>query len=240
MTKHYKAIFFDAARTLIEPFPSAGHIYSEVAESYSVYAVPEKIGIAFKEEFSIRKQSFYKNNFKTSEEIEKNWWHDLVYAVFKRFDQDFVDRSHFEGFFNELFNTFAEPKRWKLYDDVKPTLTELKKKGKILGIVSNFDSRLLALYHGKGLNKYFDFVTISAKIGVYKPGRGIFRNAIKKSGVHTNSILHIGDSLKDDGEGARNAGIDFRLLVRPSDDGAITVSHDGVQTISSLNDILEI
>lgn len=237
--KSYKAYFFDAARTLLSPFPSAEHIYSEVAEGYSVFVEPEKIKAAFKKEFQERKKMFYKD-YKTSEDIEKNWWHGLVYAVFQKFDEKFVQSDNFKEFFNELFDAFAEPKRWELYPDVIPVLTELKGRGKVLGIVSNFDSRLLSLYRGKRLDNYFDFIVISSTTGVYKPGEGIFRRAIKKSRVNRSSILHIGDSLKDDGEGAANAGIDFRLLVRPSDNGTANAPHDGVQTISSLNEILEI
>ena len=232
--KTYKAIFFDAGGTLFRPYPSVGHVYSEVAKRYSLLSSPEEINTIFKEEWKIRSK-FSDYNFDTSEEKEKKWWHGLVHGVFSRINSNngFVHTVRFEEFFNELYDIFAEPEVWRLFPEVIPVLKELKKRKAILGIVSNWDSRLLMLCSSMGLESYFSFILASGLVGTLKPGPGIFRKALEKSGTDAEVSLHIGDSLEDDIAGARNAGIDAVLIDRSG------ASHDGVPSISSLEELLK-
>lgn len=232
--KSYKAIFFDAGGTLFRPYPSVGSVYSEVAKRYSLFATPEDINTMFREEWKIRSK-FSDCNFDTSEEKEKKWWHGLVHGVFSRINNNngFVHTAKFEEFFNELYDTFAGPEVWRIFPDVIPVLEKLKNRKIILGIVSNWDSRLLGLCSSMGLENYFSFILASGVVGTLKPGPGIFNKALEKSGVNAQSSLHVGDSLEDDIAGARNVGIDAVLIDRSG------ASHDGVTSISSLEELLK-
>ena len=59
-----------------------------------------------------------------------------------------------------------------------------------------------------GLEKYFDGVFVSSKVGASKPSRKIFEAALKSLGVENRAkVLMIGDSLKADILGAKNAGL---------------------------------
>ncbi len=233
--KTYKAIFFDAGGTLFRPYPSVGWVYSEVANRYSFFASHEDIDTIFKEEWNL-KSKFSSANFDTSEEEEKRWWHGLVSGVFSRIDGDgkFVKTRKFEEFFNELYDIFAEPKSWRIFPEVVPLLEKLKARNVILGIISNWDSRLLGLCSGMGLEDYFNFILASGVVGTLKPGANIFKKAIEKSGVADRACLHVGDSLEDDIAGAKNVGIDAILVDRSG------ASHDGVLSISSLDELLNI
>ena len=59
-----------------------------------------------------------------------------------------------------------------------------------------------------GLDKYMDGIYISEKMGANKPARRFFEGVLKDLGIkHREKVLVIGDSLKADVEGARNAGL---------------------------------
>jgi putative hydrolase of the HAD superfamily len=122
--------------------------------------------------------------------------------------------ENFEAFFEELYDRFASPDTWRPFPDTLPTLEELKKRGKILGIVSNWDSRLFGICKGLDLERYLDFVLASAVVGAAKPSPKIFEEALRQARVSPEEALHVGDSLEDDVLGAQQAGIHAVLLDR--------------------------
>ncbi len=88
----------------------------------------------------------------------------------------------------------------ELYDDVLPTLRALKKEY-TLGILSNGNS-----YPERcGLEEMFDFVVFSQDFGIEKPDKEIFNIMLEKAKCKKNEIVHIGDSLETDIQGAINA-----------------------------------
>lgn len=121
----------------------------------------------------------------------------------------------------------------KLFDDVIPTLQELKKKFK-RGLLSNGNS-----YPERcGLEGIFKFVVFSQDYGIEKPAPDIFNIALKKAGCSRLQLLHVGDSLTNDAKGATNAGITSVWLNRNS-----VTNHTSINieyAINSLTELLEI
>lgn len=87
----------------------------------------------------------------------------------------------------------------------------MKKSGKIIGVISNFDPRLKDLLKDMELRS-FDFIISSYEAGVEKPNPKIFQEAINETKKITNEVilphecLHIGNELVKDYQGARNVG----------------------------------
>ncbi|QHW34254.1 noncanonical pyrimidine nucleotidase, YjjG family [Paenibacillus rhizovicinus] len=79
-----------------------------------------------------------------------------------------------------------------------------------LGIISNGigEAQRKRLATG-GISHYFPHLFISDEVGIGKPDKLIFDKAVEALGVQRPEILFVGDSLKDDYEGALAAGIDF-------------------------------
>jgi putative hydrolase of the HAD superfamily len=149
----------------------------------------------------------------SNEKIERQWWHSLVRDVFSHVGEI----RDFEAFFEELYDLFASPSAWHLYPETLEVLKDLKeKKGYIVGIISNWDSRLFKLCEGLGLNPCLDFILASAVFGTAKPGPRIFEEALRKSGIKAKEAIHVGDSLEDDVQGAQNVGIRAILIDRKS------------------------
>jgi len=140
--------------------------------------------------------------------------------------------ERFDEFFDYVFRVFEDHRSWRLFPETASTLTRLKARDLELGIISNFDSRLFTVLRGLGIAEAFDTVTISSLAQAAKPAPRIFQIALEKHAVDPEETLHIGDSLRDDVEGATKAGLHAVLLDREGKrQGA------GVRTIKSLEEL---
>ncbi len=195
---------------------SVGEIYSRIASQYGCEADAEQLQQNFARWFRLQPPMAFPAE--TSEtkifELEKEWWRNLVRAVFA----DCGAFPHFDEFFDDVFEQFRQCELWRVYDDVVPALTELKRRGLRLGVISNFDSRLVDLLRDCGLDQFFDSVHISTRTGAAKPDPAIFEVALKHHGIEPNQACHVGDSLKEDVAGAEAAGLQAILIDR-SDSG---------------------
>ena len=113
-------------------------------------------------------------------------------------------------------------------------LKGLKERGHELGIISNFDSRLFTVLRGLGLAELFDTITISSLAHAAKPAPKIFQLALDKHAMDPEEAVHVGDSRRDDVEGARKAGLQAVLIERESQ---LFASATNVPTIQSLEQL---
>jgi len=97
-----------------------------------------------------------------------------------------------------LEHRFAEI---ELYPDVLPMLDAIAGRY-VFGLVSNGNG-----YPERcGLHGRFSFVILAQNVGVEKPDPAIFRAACREACCSPEQLMHIGDSLATDVEGARRAG----------------------------------
>lgn len=96
-----------------------------------------------------------------------------------------------------------------LFADTLPTLTELKKRGASLGIISTkYRFRILSFLNDYLPDDFFDIVVGGEDVSAPKPSpEGVFF-AIKHLGCAPQNVLYIGDSAVD-AKTAQNAGVDF-------------------------------
>lgn len=195
------AVTFDVGGTLIEPWPSVGHVYAQVAarhgmENISAETLNQQFAAAWKT----------KKNFGYS----LSDWSNLVDQTFA----GLITTPPSETFFPALYEHFGSPDTWQVFDDVVPCLERLQGRGIRLAAISNWDERLRPLLHNLKLDRYFEFVLVSAEVDCGKPCQEIFQRAAEQLGIAPESILHIGDSAVEDFEGAKAAGFKSLLLRR--------------------------
>jgi putative hydrolase of the HAD superfamily len=226
-------VFFDAADTLFHIHGSVADIYLQYAEKHgfkktdeSVGAIKAAFGRAFRE---APPPVFAATEPRAIKQSERLWWFDIVHSVFYRVGMF----EGFDEFFEEIFEVFERPDQWRLFPETREVLTALKAQGFELGIISNFDSRLFSVLRGLGIADLFDTVTISSLSHAAKPSTRIFQQALDKHAVDPSDAIHVGDSERDDVNGAQAAGLTGVLLVR----NAQTNLSQGT-TIGNLNDLL--
>jgi putative hydrolase of the HAD superfamily len=211
-----KAVTFDVGGTLIEPWPSVGHVYAEIAARHGLKTFsPEQLNARFKQVWRVRKHFGY----------SRHDWEELVHEVFGP-DSKPSSRT----FFAELYQRFAEPAAWHLFADVVPALEALASRKIKLAVISNWDERLRGLLHALKLDRYFEAFAISCEVGFPKPSPVIFRHAAEKLGLPPSSILHIGDSLEMDIDGARAAGFQALQIHRRARDPA----NNGIHSLAEV------
>ncbi|MBA3405077.1 MAG: HAD-IA family hydrolase, partial [Gemmatimonadaceae bacterium] len=89
------------------------------------------------------------------------------------------------------------------------------------------------------LVSHFDFIAASARIGFEKPHPRIFQWALEQADVPPESVIHVGDHLDADVEGARSVGIQGVLIDR-ADRYRPDEVPEGVPVIRSLDELLPI
>lgn len=230
--RNYDAVFFDAANTLLYPYPSVGDIYAEVARRYGVTTDGVTVQQAFGKSWA-NIQALARNDpvrYGVGEPDGRRFWHTLVHDVFSRIALP----DAFDDFFDELYLLFAQPSVWRLFPECREVLQTLREQGYIIGVISNWDTRLFGILHGLDLMPYFEHVSISAVVGWEKPHREIFHRATAAVNVVPARTLHIGDSLQADVIGAQQAGLQPLWLQRQKTPEAVS-EHP---TIHSLHGVL--
>lgn len=216
-----KGMTFDVGGTLIEPWPSVGAVYAEVAARHGLKTFsPEQLNARFKAAWKSRK----------SFEYSRQDWAALVDEVFD------IPRSNSPSinFFPELYDRFGEPNAWRIFDDVLPALDALRTHRIRLAVISNWDERLRGLLRKLQLDSYFETLTISREVGFPKPSPVIFRHAAAALDLWPDSILHVGDSFELDVQGAKDAGFHALQIHRTTDKTHPGIIHSLVELASRM------
>jgi putative hydrolase of the HAD superfamily len=109
-----------------------------------------------------------------------------------------------------------------LYDDVIPALNALKKRGVIVGLISNIERNMSGALDELGLSPKLDVVVTSQDAGANKPQPEIFRFALQKAGIQPAGAFYVGDQYQVDVIGARGAGMKGILIDRAGTNEKIT------------------
>jgi putative hydrolase of the HAD superfamily len=207
----YKAIFFDAAGTLIHLPKSVGFHYAYVAERIGLHLDPSALDAAFAECW---KQSPARPAINgPREDDDKGWWRELVNRVLDRVAPDLGELDR-DAFFEGVYSHFAEPGVWDLYPEANDVLAALHGRFD-LAVISNFDGRLRMILEHLGVSRFFSHVFISSELGADKPDPEIFRRALRLSKTEPDEALHVGDDPDRDWKGASCAGLSTFRLERP-------------------------
>ena len=206
-----RAIFFDAAGTLIKPARRVGETYAVLAQKYGVEPSAAEITERFRLCFhSAPPLAFPGTPATRIEDLERAWWKELVQRVFEPWN----GFQRFDDYFAELFAYFAQPDAWALYPEVAETLPVLERRGLVLSVISNFDSRLIGILQGLGAAHWFEHIFVSSRVGYAKPDRQIFHTALERHSLEAGDALHVGDSEEKDLLGANRAGLKGVLVER--------------------------
>ena len=123
---------------------------------------------------------------------------NLLYELGLEITQERLD--HIEDLYNRFY-------RIEIFPGVKEMLENLSGKYK-LSIVANAITNVSKLALQKlDLVKYFDYIVLSRDLGVRKPDLEIFVYALRSMWVKGSETVHVGDSLEDDVQGGKNAGM---------------------------------
>ena len=133
-----------------------------------------------------------------------------------------------------LWNVLG-PTSLVLFPEARGVLRSVQRAGIRTAIVSNWQCGLAHFCVELGLGGALDHVVASAEIGVAKPDPAIFVEALRRLGTSPGRTLHVGDTILDDVEGARRAGLHAVLVQRSS-----SVAQVQCSSVASLDGILDL
>ena len=185
-----KAILFDYDGTLSNRQLSGYNMYRHILQQIFPDKDPESI------EFEAVLQDCM--NWDEFGSIEKK-------HVFTRLNNTYGCNANIEYWKNYWFLHFDEHQT--LNNNCLEVLNTLRQKYK-LGVITNGDSysqnqKLTTT----NIRKYFDVILVSGDIGIHKPDKRIFLQAVEQLGLKPEEVAFIGDTFSTDILGAYNAGL---------------------------------
>jgi len=140
---------------------------------------------------------------------ERDWWLDFIYRLFTA--------AGYRGSADGLLP--MSDALIKHFDANSPTirhtlphatecLESFKRRGLILGLVSNCSDLMIPTLKQLGLYSYFDFFEYSAASGLEKPDVRVYQQALQAAGgVNPSDAGHVGDELIPDYFAPRKIGM---------------------------------
>lgn len=204
-----RAVFFDAVGTVLFPDPWAPRVYADTAAAFGLAADPADVLARFRAAFRREEEIDRAAGWVTSEARETDRWRAIVAAALP---------SSPAACFDRLYGHFANPDAWRVPAGTAAVLAELAARGLVLGLASNYDSRLFAVLDGRPeLTALRGNVVVSSVVGVRKPGAGFFAEVVARAGCAPAEILFVGDDPENDYLGATAAGMRAVLVAPPGD-----------------------
>jgi len=110
----------------------------------------------------------------------------------------------------------------RLARGARRVLTELRRRGLRLAVISNWSADLPELLTRLGVGEAFEVVLASEAVGIEKPDTRIFVQALSGLGVSASRCVHVGDDPRCDVAAAHQVGMH-----------AVLVDRDGQHTRAS-------
>jgi putative hydrolase of the HAD superfamily len=212
-------LFFDAAGTLFRVRGSVGRVYLECALEHGFQPeeepreVEKRLDEGFRRAFAGKKPLHSLNGSAEGITVlERRWWLEVVAEVFR----DYPRLEDFDAFFADLYERFRSCAAWEMEPGCEALLQALRQRGRRLGVITNFDSRVEDVLSALGIRDFFETVTISSRSSAAKPDVRIFAEALAEAGASPDNSLHVGDHPEEDYRAARRAGL-RALLYDPHD-----------------------
>jgi putative hydrolase of the HAD superfamily len=164
---------------------------------------------------------------------EREWWAVLVRRVVEQNGLTALAGSRFGAFFADLYEHFTTADAWTTFGDARPALERLKKAGLVVGLITNYDTRVYQVLDALGLSTLLDSVTIPAVAGAAKPARAIFDYALRQHGIAAQHAVYVGDEIGDDYDGAQGAGMRAVLIDREGKS-----KREGISSVGNLEELL--
>ena len=141
------------------------------------------------------------------------WWEALYPVLVRVYRRVGLDESLAQTLARRFRAVYLNLDRWRLSDDVLPTLDALSAQGWTHAILSNHVPELGDIVRHLGLTSRFVRVFNSAETGYEKPNPRAFRIVLETL-ADVEAVWMIGDSFTADVQGAEAVGVPAILVRR--------------------------
>ncbi len=225
-----RAVFLDAGYTLLRVEPSTGHHYAAAGREIAGFAAePAAYDRAFGCVMAEASRDLFALSPRVDDVSEHERWRRFTGRLYGAMG---LANNH-QALWERLEQVYTDPRTWAPFEDTLPLLDALDERGIAAVVVSNWSTHLRDILEYRGLLHRFAEMIGSCEVGVEKPDPRIFELPLRALGLAPDQVIHVGDSIPADVEGARSSGIRPLLLDR---DGR---HPDHPERIDGLPDILD-
>ena len=225
-----KAVTFDLYGTLAGFSPSRYEIQSTACADFDIELTPEGVlaGYALADAY-MAEQNAVRPLRQRDREGRNRFFTEYERLVLTGAGVEVTDDKAFE-----IWRRVRQvPYELTRFEDAIPAMNALRSQGLTLGLLSNMNRNGDELAESLGLASHLDFAVTSIEVGAEKPHPPIFHAALRKAGAEPHEVVHVGDQLTSDIEGARGVGINPVLLDR---DG----NHKHIQDCPRIESLTEL
>jgi len=229
-TPQTRAVFFDVDFTLIYPGPTfRGEGYQAFCARHGMDVDPAKFQAAV-----------------ASAAPLLDGPDDMPYdaEIFIAYTQHIIEQmggrgANLQACAREIYDEWAACQHFELYDDVPDVLRQLTAAGIRIGLISNTHRCLASFQSHFELQGLISATVSSSKHGLMKPHPSIFAAALQLVSVDPQDAVMVGDSVRQDIEGAIRAGMRAVLLHRGGGPHAsqVALAANGTPVIGSLQEL---
>lgn len=214
-----KAIFVDFYGTIVfEDGENVAKISNRIYETGKAESASQ-VASYWWDVFKTLFENSYGENFRTQRDLETQSLTDTINHFGS--SEDGVKLS------NEMFEYWVKP---PIFEESKQFFEECPVP---IYVVSNIDrADILAAIEYHGLKPKDVFTSEDAL--VYKPRKELFEFALKSTGLSTDEVVHIGDSLSSDIKGASAVGINAIWINRSG-----KTVPEGVTAVKNLLEVFD-
>ena len=235
-----QAIFFDLGDTLVKiSYATLAKICRKINADGGISLSMDEYTIAFHDEWKKKSGSSETKLVKgirkdIAEESERRYWQSFFTSLLPSLGITSDQPKLIEW----LIDIYIAPQSFVCFDDVYPVLSELKRKGFTLGIISNaFPSADKILDHFN-LRQYFKYTFLSYEMPYAKPESGIYQYVAEKANMPIESIVFVDDRWNFV-KSAQDARMNAWLLERIQEKRTKVNTHSFVQKIKNLHELVE-
>ena len=206
-----KAVIFDFGGTLFDYYPSNAEIWVKISKLLGLDILPNNPDLLS----GLAKQRRYLEYSANSgkELLNTNWddpydknlmkWNNFVSNELK------INNKNSHQIIYEEFK--KREGSYQIYKESREILDELLRRKIKIGMVSNTSESSAEgrrpMLEEYGILKHFETIIFSSEVGIAKPDHKIFVMALEELQIPAENVLHVGDSIYHDVNGAKKVGI---------------------------------
>jgi putative hydrolase of the HAD superfamily len=206
-----KAVFFDLYQTLVCYEPPREELQAKALGEFGIEVKPEVLRrpLVMADEYIYQELARASLSQRSKEE---------QMALWAQYERILLKEAGVKADKQLILGLLGKMRQFKmklvLFDDVMPALTDLKRRGLVLGLISNIDRDMTATFNELGLSPLLQVMVTSQEVGFNKPQPEIFQEALKRAGVRAPEVIYVGDQYQIDVVGANRVGMKGIFLDR--------------------------
>jgi putative hydrolase of the HAD superfamily len=225
-----KAVFFDVDFTLIYPGPAfRGEGYQAFCATHGIDVDPARF------EHAVASAAALLDN-----PDETPYHHSIFVGYTRHIIEQMGGRGEaLDACAREIYDEWAACHHFELYEEVPSVLRELASSGVRIGLISNSHRSLDSFQEHFELRDCIAATVSSPDHGLMKPNPSIFNAALQLVSAKPDEAVMVGDSVRQDVEGALRAGLRAVLLHRSESPSphAGELRQRGVPVIRTLREL---